>query len=316
MSLSMDRSKFSLVSADPNKHVVEEGFPLYLCNNKHRFVQYFPEEQVIERTNDFRPTPRKRAKLIASNVVKIFNAAPEFSDISRQDMKNILFDDIMISRKFEKLDPLKGNGLAVTDYLDAFELYVIGAGPSMSNLVLLVSEKKTFDTVDYPVQLPLDSISVKEANDLKYPIRQISISPLSTPRHIIFAVRTTSTIHLFTYNHEGSLRRLHHLNLAEKTMVDPRIDYSMPVHVETSPHNKYEYAYTTTNGYTSVINAAQDRVIFADIDPTPEGADYTSQWRSCVFGKTSISLLLASPACIKEWNYSASSNMLKCCNIN
>lgn len=38
------------------------------------------------------------------------------------------------AKKFEQLDPLKGNGLAVTDYLDAFELYVFGGGPSMSNL--------------------------------------------------------------------------------------------------------------------------------------------------------------------------------------
>ncbi|CEP17122.1 hypothetical protein [Parasitella parasitica] len=306
----MEGLKSSLVSIYPDKHVVEEGFPLYLCKNKHRFVQYFPEEQVIERTNDFRPTPRKKPKLITPNVFKIFNAAPEFADISRQEMKSILCDDMAISRKFEGLDPLKGNSLAVTDYLDAFELYIISAGPSLSNLVLLVSEKKTFDTMDFPVQLSLDSISVKEANDLKYPIRQISISPLSTPRHIIFAVRTTSTIHLFTYNHEGSLRRLHDLNLAEKTMVDPRIDYSMPVHVETSPYNKYEYAYTTTNGYTSVVDTAQDRVIFADVDLTPEDISYTSQWRSCSFGKSPISLLLASPACIKEWNYNATDSIV------
>lgn len=38
------------------------------------------------------------------------------------------------AKKFEQLDPLKGNGLAVTNYLDAFELCVFGGGPSMSNL--------------------------------------------------------------------------------------------------------------------------------------------------------------------------------------
>lgn len=36
MAYSIERSKAPLVSADPNKHVVEEGFPLYLSKNTNR----------------------------------------------------------------------------------------------------------------------------------------------------------------------------------------------------------------------------------------------------------------------------------------
>lgn len=36
MAYSIDRSKAPLVSADPDKHVVEEGFPLYLSKNTNR----------------------------------------------------------------------------------------------------------------------------------------------------------------------------------------------------------------------------------------------------------------------------------------
>lgn len=43
-------------------------------------------------------------------------------------------DDLATTRTFEQLDPLKGNGIAVVDYLDASELCVFGAGPSLSNL--------------------------------------------------------------------------------------------------------------------------------------------------------------------------------------
>ena len=170
--------------------------------------------------------------------------------------------------------------------------------------VILVSEKKQCDTVDYSVDLPLDSIDVRETIDLRYPVRQISMSPLSTTRLVIFAVRTTSTIHLFTYDHKGSLRQLHYLHLAEATIADPRIDYSMPIHVETSPYSEYEYVYTTNNGYTAVMDAANNKVIFSDVDPVLETANYISRWRSCAYGKTPFSILLASPECIKEWNYS------------
>ncbi|KAL7332232.1 hypothetical protein PS15p_204308 [Mucor circinelloides] len=245
-----------------------------------------------------------RAKQLKTTATKIFASAPELLDLSKQDLKDIMSDDLATTRTFEQLDPIKGNGIAVVNYLDASELCVFGAGPSLSNLVILVSEKKKFDTVDYPVDLPLDSIEIRETIDLKYPIRQISMSTLSTSDHVIFAVRTTSTIHMFTYDQEGHLRQLHYLNLAEATIVDPRIDYSMPIHVETSPYRKYEYVYTTNNGYTAVMDAVENKVIFSDIDPVPETANYISRWRSCAYGKTPFTVLLASPECIKEWNYS------------
>ncbi|KAL9543098.1 hypothetical protein MBANPS3_008280 [Mucor bainieri] len=301
MAHSTQRSKAPLVSVDPNKQVVEEGFPLYLSKNKTRYVQYFPEEQVLQRTNDFRPTPVVRAKQVKAITGKILASAPELADLSKQDLKTIMLEDIATARTFEQLDPLKGNGIAVVDYSSASELCVLGAGPSLSNLV---SEKKQCDTVDYPVDLPLDAIDVRETIDLRYPVRQISMSPLSTVHHVIFAVRTTSTIHLFTYDHQGNLRQLHYLHLAEATTTDPRIDYAMPIHVEMSPYTKYEYVYTTNNGYTAVIDAANSKAIFSDLDPVPATANYISRWRSCAYGKTPFTILLASPECIKEWNYS------------
>lgn len=36
MAYSIEHSKAPLVSADPNKHVFEEGFPLYLSKNTNR----------------------------------------------------------------------------------------------------------------------------------------------------------------------------------------------------------------------------------------------------------------------------------------
>ncbi|GAN02706.1 hypothetical protein MAM1_0026d02152 [Mucor ambiguus] len=304
MAQSNQRSKAPLVSVDPNKHVVEEGFPLYLSKNKNRYVQYFPEEQVVQRTNDFRPTPVVRSKQLKAITTKIFASAPELANLSKQDLKTIMADDLAATRTFEQLDPLKGNGIAVADYLNASELCAFGAGPSLSNLVILVSEKKQFNTVDYPVDLPLNSIEVRETINLRYPVRQISMSPLSTAHEVIFAVRTTSTIHLFTYDHRRNLRQLHRLHLAEATAADPRIDYAMPIHVEMSPYSKYEYVYTANNGYTSVMDAANNKVIFSALDPVPETANYISRWRSCAYGKTPFTILLASPECIKEWNYS------------
>ncbi|KAL0140997.1 hypothetical protein V8B55DRAFT_1512176 [Mucor lusitanicus] len=304
MAHSIQRSKAPLVSVDPNKHVVEEGFPLYLSKNKNRHVQYFPEEQVVQRTNDFRPTPVVRAKQLKATTAKIYASAPEIADIAKQDLKTIMAEDLATMRTFEQLDPLKGNGIAVVDYLETSEVCVFGAGPSLSNLVLLVSEKKQCDTADYRVDLPFDSIDVRETIDLRYPVRQISMSALSTPHSIVFAVRTTSTIHLFSYDHKRNLRQLHYLHLAEATAADPRIDYAMPIHVEMSPYSKYEYVYTTNNGYTAVMDAVNNKTLFADLDPVPDTANYISRWRSCAYGKTPFTILIASPECIKEWNYS------------
>ncbi|KAF1804214.1 hypothetical protein FB192DRAFT_1251422, partial [Mucor lusitanicus] len=151
------------------------------------------------------------------------------------------------------------------------------------------------------VDLPFDSIDVRETIDLRYPVRQISMSALSTPHSIVFAVRTTSTIHLFSYDHKRNLRQLHYLHLAEATAADPRIDYAMPIHVEMSPYSKYEYVYTTNNGYTAVMDAVNNKTLFADLDPVPDTANYISRWRSCAYGKTPFTILIASPECIKEW---------------
>lgn len=43
-------------------------------------------------------------------------------------------EDLATMRTFEQLDPLKGNGIAVVDYLETSEVCVFGAGPSLSNL--------------------------------------------------------------------------------------------------------------------------------------------------------------------------------------
>lgn len=50
----------------------------------------------------------------------------ELVDIFRQDMHD--------KREFESYDPLKGNSLVVTDYLDTLQLYIFSAGPSLSHL--------------------------------------------------------------------------------------------------------------------------------------------------------------------------------------
>lgn len=59
---------------------------------------------------------------------------PELKDFNRKEFLGILLNDVELSRQYEEMDPLIGNSLIITDYLEEFELYLFAAGPSMSNL--------------------------------------------------------------------------------------------------------------------------------------------------------------------------------------
>lgn len=58
----------------------------------------------------------------------------DLKDFSRDDCIDILVQDMHDEREFEVYDPLKGNALAIADYLNEFELYIFAAGPSLSHL--------------------------------------------------------------------------------------------------------------------------------------------------------------------------------------
>lgn len=96
-------------------------------------------------------------------------------------------------------------------------------------------------------------------DELSYPIQQITISPLSTHKQVIFAVRTTLEIHLFSLNSNKELSHLHSFNIDQRTRVDPELDNSVPYHVEMSPYNKYEYLFVTDNGYVALVNGRTDK---------------------------------------------------------
>lgn len=119
------------------------------------------------------------------------------------------------------------------------------------------SGKGLYNFGSYETELALDEIKIKETIDLKYPIRQIQLSPLSTSFEIIFVVRTTSSIHLIRF--DGTLSLVHKFILPEQSTIHPDIDYSMPIHIEPSPYFKYQYTFTTTNGYTALVDGSSDR---------------------------------------------------------
>ena len=182
--------------------------------------------------------------------------------IEFNDYKSILLEsqiqDMKDNRVFEKYDPLKGNSLVVTDYMDESELYIFSAGLSLSTLILMTSIKSThYQTDKHDVKLALDQMHIQHVHDLQYPIRQITLSPLSTPSSIIFAVRTTCSIRVFQLTE--TLEKIHEFDIRNSTMIHPEIENSMPTHVELSPFYKYQYTFTTNNGYTALVDGLNDR---------------------------------------------------------
>ncbi|KAI8064308.1 uncharacterized protein B0P05DRAFT_476357, partial [Gilbertella persicaria] len=168
-------------------------------------------------------------------------------------------------------------------------------------LVILSSEKKPFEfEKNTTVDLPLDSITIHNTIDLQYPIRQITISSLSTLEFKIFAIRTTSTIHLFTLDSQQAIKQIHTIHLAQKTEIKPSIDYSMPIHVEMSPFREYQYVFITNNGYTAIVDGLEDKFLYEDVDDISDNLSYCSRWRSCAFGRSPFTILVASPECIQE----------------
>lgn len=111
---------------------------------------------------------------------------------------------------------------------------------------------------DSKINLPLDELDIITVVDLQYPVRQITISPLSNHEQIIFAVRTTSTISLYSVNDKRACQLLHTFIFYERTVTSPQIDYSMPNHVVMSPYKKYDYLCVTTNGYVALIDGKKD----------------------------------------------------------
>lgn len=293
------RSEFPKVSADPLQTIVDHGIPLHKFKNGSRHVKLFQESQVLPRTNDFRPTPLPYKKKFKDEWTEITKAVTDLKDLSRDACIDILVQDMHDERAFEVYDPMKGNALAITDYLDEFELYIFAGGSSLSHLVILESRKGLYDFGSYQTELALDEIKIKETIDLKYPIRQVQLSTLSTSSEIIFVVRTTSSIHLIRF--DGTLSLVHKFILPEQSTVHPDIDYSMPIYVEPSPYFKYQYTFTTTNGYTALIDGSNDSILFENVESIPEHINYSSRWRSCGFGKTPTTIYTASPECIKEY---------------
>ncbi|KAI7906071.1 uncharacterized protein BX663DRAFT_250778 [Cokeromyces recurvatus] len=208
-----------------------------------------------------------------------------------------------ISRKFERYDSLRENAFVTMDYIHDLKLLVFASASSMSSLVIIISKKECFELGDYSVELPLDTMYITHTWDLEYPIRQITTSPFSSLEFKIFLVRTTSKIHLFTLNEKEGLKMIQIFNLTTVSDSNPSIDYSMPLHVEFSPYKPYEYVLVTTNGYIAIVDGLDGKILYNGIDPFPDNLNYISRWKSCSFGKTSSTILIASPECIKEWEF-------------
>jgi hypothetical protein len=108
------------------------------------------------------------------------------------------------------------------------------------------------------LQLSLDEMTIKDTINLLYPIRQIQLSLLSTLYKKIFIVRTTCSLHLFKLERE-ELRLIHEFRLPQQSAANTLIDYSMPIHVETSPFYEYQYVFITNNGYHALVDASKNK---------------------------------------------------------
>lgn len=64
---------------------------------------------------------------------RLYQSVPELRDVGETWTTRLLKDDLEKNRLFEEFDPLKGNALVVTAYMDK-ELMIFGAGPSLSSL--------------------------------------------------------------------------------------------------------------------------------------------------------------------------------------
>ncbi|KAI8355132.1 hypothetical protein BD560DRAFT_312657, partial [Blakeslea trispora] len=150
------------------------------------------------------------------------------------------------------------------------------------------------------VNLPFDTISIHDTIDLQYPIRQI-VTQSSNKNKQMLLVRTTSTIHLLVFQPDQTLNQIHAIHVPQLTATRPAIDYSMPIHAVLSPFEAYHYAFITNNGYTAIVDGLKGKWIYEEGgDDIPDQVTYCSRWRSCAFGKSPFTLLVASPECVWE----------------
>ncbi|CAO3700620.1 unnamed protein product [Rhizopus microsporus] len=224
--------------------------------------------------------------------------------LGTNSIASMLQDDVNINRQFEQHDPLQGNVLVTihipeTDY----KLFIFATGESLSRIVVAISRYSDFSlSNDSKINLPLDELDIITVVDLQYPVRQVTISPLSNHEQIIFAVRTTSTISLYSVNDKRDCQLLHTFIFYERTVTSPQIDYSMPNHVVMSPYKKYDYLCVTTNGYVALIDGKKDEILFEGRDnTTKKTVDYCSNHWSCAFGSIPSTYLIVSPESIRQW---------------
>ncbi|KAI9478277.1 MAG: hypothetical protein EXX96DRAFT_242634 [Benjaminiella poitrasii] len=288
---------------DPYLKIVDRAFPLECHKKPKQYLKYYSEDQVLKRTNDFRPTEFSLNKKLKKTSKKIVIDVPELGHLFKDDLVRLLRDDMKLTRKFERHDPLRENALVTMDFSHDLKLFIFASASSLSTLIIVVSKKEQFELDDSSVELPLDTMYIAETYDLEYPIRQITTSPFSSLDFKIFIVRTTSKLHLFTLDIAEGLRIIHVFDLAKTTDMFPSIDYSMPMHVEMSPYYPYQYLVVTTNGYTAIVDGTNSEILYNGMDPFLDDHNYTSRWKSCAFGKTPSTILIASPECIKEWEF-------------
>ncbi|KAI7892112.1 uncharacterized protein EV154DRAFT_462965 [Mucor mucedo] len=194
------------------------------------------------------------------------------------------------NREYEQYDPLKGNSLMVTEWMDC-ECVVFSAGPSLSSLVI-ASNMESKNTIQHAV-------------DLRYPIRQIHQSPLCTKELVIFLVRTTSSIHVFKMKGK-EIAIVDEIKFPQLSRIRSAVDYSMPVHAELSPFSEYNYVYVTNNGYMALMDGLNHRTQYDDKEPMPVGTSYKARWRSCSFGIMQTSVYIVSPQSIKLYTFRVS----------
>ncbi|KAG0995899.1 hypothetical protein G6F28_004363 [Rhizopus arrhizus] len=284
---------------------IKLGFPLARFHKKQKrlITKSLEKNEVIQSTNDYTPVLEKDNLDYRQEARRMLDDIPTLQILNKSDMIGILKEDYYDNKRHEMYDPLRGNLLASTQFVNAdTHVYMFATGYSTSQLVVFLSACSTF-TINHSskVRLPLDEVDIIALDELSYPIQQIALSPLSTHKQVIFAVRTALEIHLFSLNSNKELGHLHIFNIDQRTRVDPELDNSVPYHVEMSPYNKYEYLFVTDNGYVALVNGRTDKIVFDGLDTVPAQMDYSSRFRSCAFGNTDSTILVATPQAIKEW---------------
>ncbi|KAG2206087.1 hypothetical protein INT47_003736, partial [Mucor saturninus] len=294
MTDTTDLGELPAVSTDPFQVIVDDGLPVELFTKEEQHKQLLEEHSVIPRTNDFQPTQYKKGIPLRREVQHIYYSAPELYYALGVEpwVEKFVKKDMKKNREYEQYDPLKGNSLMVTEWIDC-----------ECDMHTYTHTHTDFFFLKTVIASNMESkITIQHVVDLRYPIRQIHQSPLCTKELVIFLVRTTSSIHVFKMKGE-EIAIVDEIKFPQLSRIRPAVDYSMPVHAELSPFSEYNYVYVTNNGYMALMDGLNHRTQYDGKEPIPVGTAYKAKWRSCSFGIMQTSVYIVSPQSIKLYTF-------------